>query len=143
MNKLLADFFPRKKARVEARRFVLVVAAAAALVLPVSGAPARRTSQGSTKQKSTGNAENGRHLFMKDGCYECHGTMAQGGVGPRLAPHPLALSAFVTFVRKPLGRGMPPFSSKVLSDSQLADIHAYLETIPEPPPVKDIPLLNQ
>jgi len=89
-----------------------------------------------------GNPENGRRLFMKNGCYECHGTMGQGGTGPRLAPKPLATAALTAYVRKPAG-GMPPYSAKVMPDSEVADIRAYLAAIPEPPPAKSIPLLNQ
>jgi mono/diheme cytochrome c family protein len=142
VNRVSANSYPRKAVIGSSRRLILLVAAVA-LFLPGSAAVARQTSQASKGNMLAGNAENGRHLFMKVGCYECHGTLAQGGVGPRLAPRPMDLGAFVAFVRKPLGRGMPPFSSKVLSDSDLAHIRAYLETIPEPPPVKSIPLLNQ
>jgi mono/diheme cytochrome c family protein len=35
---------------------------------------------------------------------------------------------------------MPPYSAKVMTDSEVADIRAYLATIPEPP--KNLPLLN-
>lgn len=45
------------------------------------------------------------------------------------------------YVRKPSG-GMPPYTSKVMSDAELADVRAYLVSIPEPPAVKDIPLLK-
>jgi mono/diheme cytochrome c family protein len=89
-----------------------------------------------------GNADNGKRLFMRNGCYECHGTMAQGGTGPRLAPRPLPAAALTAYVRKP-GQGMPPFSAKVMSDAEVADVRAFLATLPEPTPVKDIPLLNQ
>jgi mono/diheme cytochrome c family protein len=37
---------------------------------------------------------------------------------------------------------MPPYTNQV-SDSDIADIRAYLATVPAPPAVKDIPLLNQ
>ena len=33
--------------------------------------------------------------------------------------------------------------NKVLSDEQLTDIHAYIKTLPESRPAKDIPALNQ
>jgi hypothetical protein len=36
---------------------------------------------------------------------------------------------------------MPPYTSKLVTDAQLVDIHAFLASIP--PPAKDIPLLNQ
>jgi mono/diheme cytochrome c family protein len=38
---------------------------------------------------------------------------------------------------------MPPFTAKVVSDAELTDIHAYLSGRPVPPPLKDVPLLNQ
>ena len=89
------------------------------------------------------NADNGKRLFVKDGCYQCHGYQGQGGAaGARLAPRPIVLAALTAYVRHPTGQ-MPPYTSKVLSDADLADIHAYLSSIPAPPPVKDIPLLNQ
>jgi ubiquinol-cytochrome c reductase cytochrome c subunit len=89
--------------------------------------------------QNAGNAENGKKLFFQNGCYECHGTVGQGGTGPRLAPRPLAAAALTAYVRKP-GGGMPPYSAKVMSDAEVADIRAYLATVPEPP--KEIPLLK-
>jgi len=92
-----------------------------------------------------GDAENGKRLFMRNGCYECHGTVGQGAganpIAPKLAPKPIALAAMIAYIRKPSG-GMPPYTSKVMSDADVADVHAYLTTIPEPPPLKNIPLLN-
>jgi ubiquinol-cytochrome c reductase cytochrome c subunit len=143
VNRVSANSCPGNTVKGSACRLILKMAVVAVLVLPGSSASAQQTTQAPSRKTPAGNAENGRHLFMKVGCYECHGTVAQGGVGPRLAPRPLDLDAFVAFVRKPLGRGMPPYASKVLSDSDLGDIHAYLQTIPKPPPVKSIPLLNQ
>ena len=92
------------------------------------------------------NADNGKKLYMKYGCYECHGTVGQGAqanpLAPKLAPRPLPLERLIAYVRKPSG-GMPPYVSKVITNAELADIRAYLATIPEPPAVKSIPLLNQ
>ena len=79
----------------------------------------------------------------KYGCYQCHGTQGQGTTaGARLAPKPIALAALIAYVRQPKGQ-MPPYTAKVVSDAELADIRAYLASIPEPPPAKNIPLLNQ
>jgi len=90
-----------------------------------------------------GQASNGKNLFIKYGCYECHGTQGQGTTaGARLAPKPLVLAALIAYVRQPKGQ-MPPYTAKVISDAELADIRAYLASIPEPPPAKNIPLLNQ
>jgi mono/diheme cytochrome c family protein len=90
-----------------------------------------------------GNAENGKRLFVKFGCYTCHGYQGQGGTaGAKLAPKPIATAALIAYVRHPSGT-MPPFTAKVATDAELTDIHAFLSSVPAPPPAKDIPLLNQ
>ena len=38
---------------------------------------------------------------------------------------------------------MPPFRPEILSDYDLADIYAYLQSLPKPKAASDIPLLNQ
>jgi mono/diheme cytochrome c family protein len=86
-------------------------------------------------------ADNGKKVFVKQGCAACHGTDGQGGAGPRLAPNPSPAAALIKYVRKPTGT-MPPYTNQV-TDVELADIRAYLATIPAPPPLKDLPLLNQ
>jgi ubiquinol-cytochrome c reductase cytochrome c subunit len=90
-----------------------------------------------------GNAENGKKLFARYGCFQCHGYEAQGGLGtgPRLAPKPLAWAALSRYVRQPAGQ-MPPYTAKVVSEKDLADIYAFLSAQPSPPPAKSIPLLN-
>ena len=85
-------------------------------------------------------ADNGKKLYATIGCYECHGRVGQGGrAGPKLAPRPIALQALVAYVRHPSG-AMPPYTSKLVTDEQLGDIHEFLTTIPAP--AKDIPLLK-
>jgi mono/diheme cytochrome c family protein len=94
-------------------------------------------------QTKSGDATNGKRLFERNGCYQCHGYWGQGGVaGPRLAQTRLPLAAFSAFVRNPPSGSMPPFRAKVMSDQELADVYAYIKSIPEPKPAKDIPLLN-
>ena len=48
--------------------------------------------------------------------------------------------ARLSYVRKTTGE-MPPYTTKVLSDRDLADIYAFLESLPKPAPVSSIPLL--
>jgi len=88
-----------------------------------------------------GNAENGKKIFVKDGCYQCHGREGQGSVvtGPRIAPDPVPFEVLSGYVRKPTGE-MPPYTAKVISDQELADIYAFLQSRPHPPAVKDVPL---
>ena len=89
----------------------------------------------------SGNAENGKKLFDTIGCWQCHGYSGQGGAGRKIAPDPIPFQAFSRYVRKP-GGSMPPYSPKVISDSDLADIYAFLQSIPKPPDADSIPLLK-
>ena len=63
-------------------------------------------------------------------------------LGKVLAPDPMPLETFVAFVRS-TDRAMPPYSEKVLPNEDLADMHAYLASIPKPKDYKSIPLLSQ
>ena len=92
-------------------------------------------------QAAAADAKQGHDLFMKRGCYQCHGTVGQGGVaGPSLAPKTMPYEAFSAFVRSPPNQ-MPPFSEKIMSDGELRDIHAYLTSLPKPPAADSISLL--
>ena len=87
-------------------------------------------------------AANGRVLFVKVGCYQCHGYQGQGGAaGPRIAPEPLPFDGLAAFVRTTSGE-MPSYPATLLSDSDLADIYAYLQSVPRPPALADVPLLK-
>jgi mono/diheme cytochrome c family protein len=92
---------------------------------------------------AAGNAQNGRRLFAADGCYQCHGYEAQGATptGPRLGPKPIAFVQFSKHVRQPTGQ-MPPYTSKVVPDAALADIYAFLQSLPSPPAVDSVPALR-
>src|SRR5579864_7572099 len=83
-------------------------------------------------QNSGGNVENGKRLFVRDGCYECHGYAGQGGRdGARIAATPMSPQSFIRYVRRPAGH-MPAFTEKVATDQELTDIHAYLKSLPAP-----------
>jgi len=95
-------------------------------------------------QSKPADTANGKRLFERNGCYQCHGWVGQGGTaGARLAQTRLPLVAFTAYVRNPASGGMPPFRAKVMSDQELTDVYAYIKTFPEPKASKDIPLLNQ
>jgi ubiquinol-cytochrome c reductase cytochrome c subunit len=90
---------------------------------------------------------NGKTLFMRVGCYTCHGTVGQGGAGARLAPNTIPLAAMQVWVRGgtpgwSIARGMPAFPATVISDNELADVQAYLASLPAPPKPDDIALLR-
>ena len=91
---------------------------------------------------AAGSADKGWLAYVKHGCWQCHGFVGQGGVtGPKLAPNPMPPEALSAFVRNAAG-AMPPYQKAILSDEDLADIHAYLQSLPKAPDYKSIPLLN-
>jgi len=92
-------------------------------------------------QNTTGDAENGKRLFLADGCWQCHNYNGAGGrQGARLAQTKLTAQGLISYIRKP--RTMPAYSEKVLSDREATDIWAYIKTFPDPPPLSSIPILN-
>ncbi|OFW31415.1 MAG: hypothetical protein A3J28_07140 [Acidobacteria bacterium RIFCSPLOWO2_12_FULL_60_22] len=119
---------------------LLLIAAALLLARPVARAQAPGPAPKADAAPS-GNAPNGKTIYTSYGCYQCHGREGQGGAAPRVGPRPIPFAAFAAYVRHPGGQ-MPPYTSKVVSDSELADIHAFLESLPQPPAAKSIPLLN-
>ena len=100
-------------------------------------------SQPKIELSSSANPQNGRQLYTASGCYECHGLEGQGSTqtgGSRLGPPQIPFSSFVGYVRQPTAQ-MPPYTQKVISNAQLADIYVFLQSRPEAHS-KNIPLLN-
>jgi mono/diheme cytochrome c family protein len=112
-----------------------------ASILGIGGQNQSPASGSAQAAAPAGNTENGKKIYESFGCYQCHGYAAHGGGGPRLAPRPLAFAAFSRYVRQPTGQ-MPPYTLKVVSEQQLADIYAFLQTVPAPPSVDTIPILK-
>lgn len=88
---------------------------------------------------------NGRAVYLADGCYECHGRVGEGGsmngAAPILAQTKLPYALFRNQVRNPIN-DMPAYPDTLLSDKDLNDIYAFLQSLPGRRPVKDIPILN-
>jgi mono/diheme cytochrome c family protein len=116
---------------------------ASMLVALTAAAAYSQSSQAPASTTPSGNADEGKKLYVSYGCYQCHGREAQGSsaTGPRLGPRPIAFSAFSRYVRQPTGQ-MPPYTAKVVSDSDMANIYAFVQTRPAPPAVQSIPLLR-
>ena len=117
---------------------------AALLILPPKSLRAGTTSAAPQDEKPpAGNTQNGKKLFTSYGCFECHGHQAEGTSvgGPRLGPNPMSFPAFSRYIRQPTGQ-MPPFTIKVTSDADLADIYAFLQSLPHPPKADSIPALK-
>jgi mono/diheme cytochrome c family protein len=106
-------------------------------------APPGAVAQTPAAQVQTrGDVQNGKRLFERDGCYQCHGYAGQGSRdGARIAATAMTSAAFARYVRRPFG-AMPGFTEKVVSDAELADIYDFLKSLPQAAPAKDIPLLS-
>ena len=91
---------------------------------------------------AAGSAEKGKAAYVRHGCWQCHGFEGQGGTaGKQLAPSPMPLEAMSAFVRYSAGP-MPPYPKAILPDADLADIHAWLQSIPKARDYRSLPLLN-
>lgn len=73
--------------------------------------------------------ERGAVLFVWRGCVLCHGTRAEGLVGPRIAATSLSVDAVRRQVRTPRNAYMPPFSPQQLSEDELTHIYAFLRSL--------------
>ena len=88
-----------------------------------------------------GNAARGQPLFADTfNCYACHGFDAQSGER-RLVPLNYTQEGFIAFVQSSPLPNMPAFPDA--SAQNLADIFAYIRTIPaDAPAVNDVPVLR-
>jgi ubiquinol-cytochrome c reductase cytochrome c subunit len=119
------------------RRSVAVVLSLLALLLSAGAATTTRAAEPPSA------VANGRQLYLRVGCWQCHGTVGQGGsAGPRLAPGPMPLEALRAFLRNSV-RAMPAYPQTILSDAAIADIHAYLRSLPAAPRAETVPLLRE
>jgi mono/diheme cytochrome c family protein len=113
-------------------RLMLAAAVAALPAVAVAQTPA-----------PTGDPAHGGQLYAADGCYQCHGRAAQGArpTGPRLARTAMPFDAFMQQLRHPADE-MPPYTTIVLSDKDATDVYAWLESLPSPPKLADIQILQ-
>jgi mono/diheme cytochrome c family protein len=92
-----------------------------------------------------GNTADGKRVYLADGCFTCHGRSGQGGAyngpAPILAHTALPFDGFKGQVRNP-SDDMPAYSDAVLSDKDMADIYAFVQSLPGPGLAKDIAILN-
>jgi mono/diheme cytochrome c family protein len=118
--------------------FAFLPRAEGAVVFAQTKGPAPKTDS-----SPTANTQNGKHVFETHGCPQCHGAQGQGlsnpqtqEAAPRIGPTRLSQAAFVGFVRHPLGK-MPAYRSQDVSEAELADLYAFLQSLA--PPVKADP----
>ena len=116
-----------------------------ALLITVAGVFAG--IHGSSQQSSNdliGDADIGKVLFEEYTCDGCHGSTAENGLGTRLNPPRMRQARFIQYLRNPTNPElMPPYQQPEASDQKLADIYAFLQSLPSAsPPVEEIPVLQ-
>ena len=92
-----------------------------------------------------GDVANGKRVYLATGCYMCHGRVGQGGAyngpAPVLAKTEMPYDGFKGQLREP-SQDMPAYSDAVMSDQQIADIYAFVQSLAGRRNPKDIAILN-
>jgi mono/diheme cytochrome c family protein len=119
--------------------------AIAALAGAVFAAGAWVGAQAQAPDAPRGDAANGKRLYIAVGCFTCHGRSGQGGAfngpAPSLDGTAFPFEGFTGQIRGP-SNDMPAYSDAVLSDQDIADIYAFVKSLPGPRSSKDIAILN-
>ena len=120
--------------------FLALLLATATTAAPASSG----TRTGQDPAALQGDAIAGGQLFEDYTCYGCHGYTGETGAGPRLNPPRLQQGQFIAYLRNPPNpRQMPPYRQADVSDQKLADIYAFLKSLPSASPdAEDIPVLR-
>lgn len=117
-----------------------IVAAAGLFAAAILGA-----ATAGAQDAPTGDAAHGRVVFLKEACFTCHGRVGEGGAyngpAPVLAQTALPFEGFRAQIRNPVN-DMPAYSDAVLSDKDIADIYAFVRSLPGSRLPKDFPILN-
>jgi mono/diheme cytochrome c family protein len=123
------------------RSLASVTGAAAMATALVGFHPAARA-----QDAPPGDPVEGKRLYLAVGCFTCHGRSGQGGnmngPAPILAKTAMPFDGFKGQLRRPVN-DMPAYSEQVMTDKQIADIYAFVESLPGPRPTKDMKIFNE
>jgi mono/diheme cytochrome c family protein len=103
------------------------------------------TSAARAQDVPPGDAAEGKRIYLATGCFFCHGHSGQGGnmngPAPIIARTAMPWEGFVNQLRHPSNE-MPAYSEKVMSEKQIANIYAFLHSLPGPLPAKDMAIFK-
>ena len=92
-----------------------------------------------------GDTINGKRVYLNDNCFTCHGRAGQGGAyngpAPALAKTAMPFEGFLGQIRNP-SNDMPAYTAQAMPDQAVADIYAYMQSLPGPREAKDIAILK-
>ncbi len=89
----------------------------------------KHSSRGMALRHPMGDSQRGEGLYNAS-CVVCHGSRATGGIGPRLAGNPVSSNEQAFWRILSEGRHMMPHLKDALTEQQIADIQAWLKTLP-------------
>ena len=116
-----------------------VTAVAASLCLGAMASTAR------AQDAPPGDAAEGKRIYLATGCFFCHGRSGQGGnlngPAPIIAKTAMPWEGFVNQLRHPSNE-MPAYAEKVMTEKQIANIYAFLHSLPGPLPAKDMAIFK-
>jgi mono/diheme cytochrome c family protein len=98
-----------------------------------------------TQDGPPGDLDNGKRVYLATGCFTCHGRAGQGGAyngpAPALAKTAIPFEGFKMQMRNP-SKDMPAYSEVVMSDQEIADIYAFMQSLPGRRDAKGIAVLG-
>jgi mono/diheme cytochrome c family protein len=123
----------------------VIAGALVAAALVVAAAFAGFVGAARAQDAPPGDSAEGKRLYLAVGCFTCHGRSGQGGAmngpAPILAKTQMPFEGFKGQLRSPVNE-MPAYSEKVMTDKQIADIYAFVESLPGPRPTKDMKIFD-
>jgi mono/diheme cytochrome c family protein len=101
------------------------------LVTPIVAPPTAMpiaTEPQATSAASTASNDRGAKVWVEQNCNLCHGDLAAGRIGPKLAKTSLSAETVAKVVRS--GKGaMPPYKTDKLNVADLSALYAWLQTL--------------
>jgi mono/diheme cytochrome c family protein len=120
----------------------LGLSAALAAAIVIAGAV---TSIAKAQDAPPGDAAEGKRLYLAVGCFLCHGRAGQGGAlngpAPILAKTAMPFDGFKGQLRQPSNE-MPAYAEVVMTDRQIADIYAFVQSLAGPRPTQDMAIFK-
>jgi mono/diheme cytochrome c family protein len=93
------------------------------------GGADKNSSNAMASKHPPGDNKRGEGLYNAS-CVVCHGPQATGGIGPRLAGNPVLSNDQAFWKTVYDGRHVMPPLKGALTEQQMADIQAWLKTLP-------------
>ena len=124
---------------------VLAACVLTAAAIPSAAGLGPRAPAAQAPAALEGSVDAGEQLYRDYTCYGCHGYTGETGRGPRLNPPRLRQARFIAYLRNPPNpRQMPPYRQADVSDQKLADIYAFLRSLPSTSPeAEEVPVLRE